>query len=302
MDGDGIVDLAVLLVTTTVAEPLEGEALVMLLRGKSTFAPSEVPWHMPAAGLGVATAHGHASGMALGDFVRGPGASNFVEAVVAIPRADAGNPGAGNQLRFYRYEAGSQPAEDRFVRSFASDTHKSLIAGEQPTLVVAADFDSNGTVDLAVAAAGDGRLRIHLNSGAVVPGKAIEVNLGAFQESFATPPPLPPGRPVELLVGECNGDQAVDLLAATRLDAPTPDTTTAFYLGNGAGGLRLGGLLPNLRTGNTVSGPGGVTLRGAAASMALGDLNADGSPDLVIGWATKGSGDRNLRALFTGSR
>ena len=59
-------------------------------------------------------------------------------------------------------------------------------------------------------------------------------------------------------------------------------------------------MLSPFRTGNEISVSG--MLRNAYVHPGLADINFDGQPDLVLGWTTTGTNDRNLRVLFAGAR
>lgn len=304
VDADGISDLVVLLSCDAVgSERREGEALLFVLRGRSVTSSTELPLREPPPGLAVARLHGNATGLALGAFVHDPSAPSRLEAAVAIPSGDSGAPAAGNHIRFFRYAPGATPAEDRFVPSFAEDGKAVLIAGDQPEQIVASDFDGNGTIDLAVASAGDARMRVLLNSGSKLATHPLEVNIGAFVESFGVPPPLPPGRPRAVFLADLNGDGIADLLVASTDDTGVLRTGIGIYLSNGNGRLALTTIVPPVRTGDLVPAiTGGFVPRNANSAFALGDVNGDGTLDLLVGWATTGSTDRNLRVLFGGAR
>ncbi|MDP6929426.1 MAG: VCBS repeat-containing protein, partial [Planctomycetota bacterium] len=302
VDGDKISDMVVLL--TMKGAEAEGEAVILLLRGKGRVLTNEFPVHMPEGKAQATLIHGNTHAIALGDFATT--ATLRQEVVVAVP-VDKGNPGQGNHLRFYHLEPGSNsPTDDRFVRSFASPTKKTLIAGDQPSSLVAGDFDQNGTMDLAVASGGDGKVHVILNSGKVLAGKRGLVNTEAFREISSSPPSLPPGKPTGMWLGDLNGDRVPDIVVSV-LNQPNPNTPkdqcVASFLSSGSGMLSSARLVPHVRTGNTIVIGGQPYLRNANFHPALGDVNRDGRLDLVIGWDSPASAwMRNLHFLFGGVR
>ena len=76
----------------------------------------------------------------------------------------------------------------------------------------------------------------------------------------------------------------------------------SVYLSSGTGTLQSLRILSPFRTGNEISISGLAALRDADVHPGLADINFDGQPDLVLGWATSGTNDRNLRVLFAGAR
>jgi hypothetical protein len=288
VDGDGIQDLVVLL-TFDLPAPGEGDGLLVVLRGRSSFAAGELPYLAPTVATPV---HGRAADFALGDFAPdGSTAPVILELALTVPAAGVAGGSDGNDVRFYRYDAGASLGAQRFVRSVVPGGPQVLLAGNAPTLVAAADFDHNGTVDLLVAVGGDATLRLFLNDGTPA-SMAGEVNLAAFHESLASPLPLSPGRPLSLLLGDINGDGAVDALCVTESTGPTMSTSVAFYLNSGTGVFADPSFVSPTRLG---SGIGALVLD-------LGDYNGDGVPDLAVGLNVTNPSERNVRVLFGGSR
>jgi hypothetical protein len=294
VDGDGVLDLVVML-TFQVSQPGEGDALLFLLRGKATVQPGEFPFHLPVSAQSVTLLHGNSTSVALGDFV--PSSSTGpvqLEAAVAVPRPTTAQSGDGDHVRFYRYTAGASPAADRLVRSFMPGGPTTLLAGEAPTYLAAADFDNNGTIDLLVAGQlqpGDSTLRLFLNSGD--PGSnPVDVNVAAFLESLTSPQQISPGTITSLRLGDINGDRKVDALVTTQSTGGTPGSTVAFYLSDGTGSFANPVFVSPTRLGN----------RAGALSIDLSDFNGDQQLDLAAVWNTSGAGDRNVRVLFGGSR
>ena len=290
VDGDGTPDLCIALV-------LDGgggqrETVLVLLRGDPSGASGPFGYDHPDASTPVAAEPGVATGFVVADFAAAlPGA----EVALAFPFD-------GNHVRFYRYDAGGpEPTDDRFVRSFADPNVQALIAGEEPAQLAAADVDGNGFVDLAVASGEDSTFRLMLNTGDVDPQAPGEVNPAAFFEG-PSPPPLPAGQPISLLSTDLDGDSIPDFVVTTEAATPARDHEVSVLVSDGSGGVTSFGALPSMRTGDTLPGPSGEVLRDAAMSIAIGDINGDGLPDLVIGWDDATPARRNVHVLFGGAR
>jgi hypothetical protein len=294
-DGDGLPDLVVFLAFPTGAGA-EGEAMLMLLRGRAGLQEGEFPWHLPDGEAQATLAHARTTAISAGDFAPDAALGPVrLELAAAIPD-DPSQPEAGNHVRFYRYDPLSpSPTDDRFVRSFADSDRQVLIAGDEPEQLVAADFDGNGTTDLAVAANGDRRLRVFLNNAGSGAG---EVDIRAFQEAFSGPPVLPPGRPTGLFLADLNGDGVGDVVATALERTSVKSHSVAYYLSSGTGAFNGPAFLPHLRTGNVRRDGNDLVIRDADMFPALGDLNRDGTHDLVLGWSTTIPFDRNLHVLF----
>ena len=120
------------------------------------------------------------------------------------------------------------------------------LVGDEPYSIVAADFNHDGNLDLAVANRLSNYLSILMGNGD-----------GTFQPATPTPP-VPEGQPF-VTVGDFNGDGNLDLISMGFL-------TINVLFGNGDG---------------TFQSP--VTTRPSFAFQALGvgDFNGDGSLDVV---------------------
>ncbi|GAB4149266.1 MAG: hypothetical protein Fur0037_17600 [Planctomycetota bacterium] len=286
IDGDGVLDLVGLMVFDTAPSPREGDGLLLLLRGKAAPGPAEFPFYEPAVAEPV---HGDASSLAVADFAPG-GSPARLEVALSVPRGTG--TGDGDHIRFYRYEPGPSPEQDRFVRSYSRGGPTVLLAGSAPTRIGATDFDGNGTIDLVVASQDDAALHLMLNDGTPADPPS-EVEVGAFHESLASPSPASPGLPTYLRIGDINGDGNEDvLLADESISSGARSTAVAFYLSSGTGELGTPHFVSPTRIGN----------HDARLSLDLADINGDRVLDLSVSWDSSGPGERNVRVLFGGSR
>ena len=293
VDGDGLLDLVVLLIFDLAAH-VEGTGILMVMRGNAGAGPGEFPFFEPAQQSDVTKVHGNSSSFTLGDFVpEGSQESVRQELALAVPVGSAPGFGDGDHVRFYRLVEGSGQAIDHWQRSYSVGGPQVLLAGNEPTQLASTDFDGNGTVDLLVSAAGDSSLRLFLNNGTPA-SPPVEVPVEAFVESFSSPQPTAPGRHRFLSLDDINGDGNVDVLLATEDSSSLAerDTSVAFYLSSGTGEL----------VGPTFTSQARIGNRDAAASMGLGDFNGDSVPDLSIAWNAFTAGVRNVIVLFGGSR
>jgi uncharacterized protein (TIGR03437 family) len=145
--------------------------------------------------------------------------------------------------------------------------------GAAPYGVVAADFNGDGKLDLAVAN----------NSGLVpsLPGTTVTVLLGKGDGTFGVPLPAPVlgQRPYTLAAGDFNQDGKADLVV---VNSSTPDVSILISKGDGA--FQAPVALP-------------VSAYGISGVAAIADFNQDGRADVALltpprisVWLGKGDG------------
>jgi len=136
------------------------------------------------------------------------------------------------------------------------------------TALAVADFDGDGTVDLAVGHpsddAGNGSLSIYRGGNrSLTSSQATWVMFGSDGEGLGT---------TLVAVPDLNGDGANELVAAgPSYTDGTSNGRVRFFFGNTSGSLDLDRTISPVRNGPSFG-----------RAMAVGDLNCDNTPDLVV--------------------
>jgi hypothetical protein len=133
--------------------------------------------------------------------------------------------------------------------------------------VVLSDFNGDGSLDIAVASNSSGRAAASAASAPSAPDVSVLMNNG--NGTFAEPLGYGSrGQANAIALGDFNGDQKVDLILAHHGDE----------IAGTAGGVSV---LLN-KGGGTFASPVFRTIAGRPSSLAVGDLDADGWPDVVL--------------------
>jgi hypothetical protein len=144
---------------------------------------------------------------------------------------------------------------------------KNYAVGSYPDSVAIGDFNGDGKRDLAVANSGSKNVSVLLGNGAGSFGKPRNFAAGAGQTSVA--------------IGDFNGDGNPDLAVTNSGSSNSGSGNVSVLLGNGAG--RFGT-------------PRNFVVGRLPASVAIGDLNRDGNPDLAV--ANRGSSSISVSVLL----
>jgi hypothetical protein len=136
-----------------------------------------------------------------------------------------------------------------------------LAVGNGPNSVVAADFNGDGHPDLAAANQGDDDVSVLLGDGD-----------GGFGPQTTFPAG---GGSTTVAVGDFNGDGHPDLAVANFMQSDGgPGKTVSIMLGDGAGGF---------------GAPIAFPVSNSPWTVAVGDFNEDGRPDLAVGYYSGGN-------------
>jgi hypothetical protein len=136
------------------------------------------------------------------------------------------------------------------VASAQFETRGSFVANHTPYSVAVADFNHDGILDLAVAAAGS-----YTDTVVILLGNGD----GTFRHGASYTAGV---KPESIVAADFNGDGDLDLAVANDLS-----DYVSILLGNGDGTFRLGPQNPQVLAGDDV--------------IFVGDFNNDGKPDLV---------------------
>jgi hypothetical protein len=125
-----------------------------------------------------------------------------------------------------------------------------------PVNIIAADVNGDGKLDLITA-----------NRGIFNVDGSVSVLLGNGLGGFTLSKTIPVGKgPYEVAAADLNGDGKLDLAVANFGSNPNPGNTITLLMGTGTGAFTSGGT---------------VTVGSQPASVAIGDFNGDGKPDLA---------------------
>ena len=148
--------------------------------------------------------------------------------------------------------------------AFTAAPGSPFATGNLPVSVAVGDFNGDSKLDLAIVNQNDDNVTVLLGSGT-----------GGFTAAIGSPF-LVGHTPASVAVGDFNGDSKLDLAVANQ-----NDNTVTVLLGNGTGGF--------------TTDPASPFPTGAIpASVAVGDFNKDGKPDLAIA----NSGPGNVSVLL----
>ena len=131
-----------------------------------------------------------------------------------------------------------------------------MTGGSGPISVQAADFNGDGRIDLAIINKTSGDVAILLGNGD-----------GSFQTAVPYPPGVNDSSPIALAVADFNGDGKPDLVVVNS-SAAGGSSSISILLNNGDG---------------TFGAASNIATPASGQSIAVGDLNDDGLPDLWIG-------------------
>ena len=148
-----------------------------------------------------------------------------------------------------------------------------VTVSSESSSIALADVDGDGDEDLLALSISVGVVMIKLNG-----GNATGSNTGTFSGSgFVT---MGSNSPVSLVLGDIDGDNDLDLLAANF-----GSSSVSVRLNNGAGSF---------------SGSQSVSVGPSPHEVVLGDVDADGDLDLVTANADFGSGGNTVSTRLNG--
>ena len=156
------------------------------------------------------------------------------------------------------------------VDSISFATHVDFPAGALPYGIAAGDLDGDGKIDLVVADQGTDSLSIFRNMSTI----GITINSFAPRVSLATS-----GTPIAVAIADLNGDGKPEIISANSSDS----TLTLFQNISTSGSLTSGSFMAGID----------FKLNSAPNSIALGDFNGDGQPDIAAA-----NGNSNTVSIF----
>ncbi|MGH7137678.1 MAG: FG-GAP repeat domain-containing protein [Pirellulales bacterium] len=187
--------------------------------------------------------------------------------------------------------------EMRCLLSFSAPVD--YAAGQFPASVVAADFANNGIQDLVVANRG------YFNGYTMTKANTISVLPGNGDGTFGAPEAYPTGAsPISVAVGDLTGNGKLNIVTGNNPYSPYSGSnagSVSVLLGNGDGTFQpattfdLPGVFPPGYTGTT-------PLTQEVSSIAVGDMNHDGHPDVVVTAGAGNSSDYIIDVLLGNGR
>lgn len=148
-----------------------------------------------------------------------------------------------------------------------------FLVGSGPSAVVVGDFNGDAKLDLGISNEVSNTVTILIGNGkgAFIAAHGSPFKVGARKWWLGGP-----SWPASLAVGDFNGDGKLDLAIAV-----VKDNIVIVLLGNGAGGFAVAPRSP-------------VSVGSNPWSVAVGEFNGDGKPDLAI----TNAGDNNISVLL----
>jgi hypothetical protein len=145
--------------------------------------------------------------------------------------------------------------------AFVQAAGSPVAASGGPIYVATGDFDADGRTDLATANISPGSVGIFVGTGN-----------GGFAAALGSPYSTGGNFPQGLAVGDLNADGRLDVAVANHMSS-----TISVLLGSGSNG-NVGFLQA---VGSPFPSANGVAAANGPASIAIGDINGDGKPDLA---------------------
>jgi hypothetical protein len=291
-NGDGIPDLVVV-------NEVTNEFLYLQGKGDGTFLPP------------VSTSMAGATSLAPEAIVAGDfNGDGKLDIAISHPYAGVGVLGGGGTLVTVHLGDGAGHFSNGAV----------ITTGATPTSLATGDFNGDGIPDLAVGAADDTAVWIHLGNGdgtfksptrypitelalgtpmdiatadvnhdghldiVAAAGERVTTLLGDGNGGFAALPAFDvPGEFAQIALGDLNGDGNIDLVVASLGKFQFPATFVQVFLGTGTGSFTF------LQE---------TDLGGALSGIALADVDTDGHLDLVLG--LRPASGPALLSVFTG--
>lgn len=276
-DGDGVLDLALLLVPDIASRgPVAPRPLVAVLRGRLGL-PGELPFELDIQ-LDQGQLIDGATSIAVGNFALD--SQNLADEIaVAVP---------AEGVRFLRFDRET----NRLVMANLDPGAAFVAPGRGASIVRAIDLDESGVDDLALVSDSRSQVIFYLQQ----DPRFGAVNVGGYGR--VDEETIPPGTSTQFEVADVDGDELEDFLIVV-IDAQGRPVVGAL-LWDGADRVRSTFGLPTERIGTTAPG----VFEPRQFSVAVGDTNRDGTNDLIFAWeANPGQMlPSSVQTLFGGRR